>query len=120
MRSAMVGPAGGPYHWQVEPSSLQNLPNVQEGTIFAPRKATIVSGSVTANGSPIIVLSGPQIPENGITAVLDGWGHAIVWRPTATFHPLTGLYTYSLPGVFISAGPNGVMGSADNISVEVR
>ena len=99
MHSALVGPVGGPKHWQVEPSDLQNLPNVQNGLIETP---------------------GNTAKENSVTAVLDGWGHAIIWRPTATFHPLTGLYAYSFPGVFISAGPNGVMGSADNISVEVR
>ncbi len=92
--SALVGPIGGPKHWQVEKSSLQNLPNVQTGLIKAP-------GNVAT--------------EQGVTAVLDGWGHPIVWRPTAIYNPLTGKYAYTVPAYFISGGPDGKIGTPDDI-----
>lgn len=98
LHSALVGPVSGPKHWQVEPSSLQNLPNVQNGLIEAP---------------------GNMAKENGVTAVLDGWGNPIVFRPTAIFHPLTGTYSYTLPAYFSSAGPDGKMGTTDDIVVKV-
>ena len=98
LHSALVGPVSGPKHWQVQPSSLQRLPNVKAGTIEAP-------GNVAT--------------EAGVTAVLDGWGNPIVFRPTAIFHPLTGTYSYTLPAYFSSAGPDGKMGTTDDIVVKV-
>lgn len=99
MHSAMVGRKGGPKHWQVEKSSLQNLPNVKTGTIKAP-------GNVST--------------EQGVVAVLDGWGHPIVLKPTAILNPRTELYSYRLPGhSFISAGPDGKIGTSDDITINV-
>lgn len=104
LHSALVGPVSGPKHWQVQPSSLQRLPNVKAGTIFAPRPPGAVP---------------PYPTEAGVTAVLDGWGNPIVFRPTAIFHPLTGTYSYTLPAYFSSAGPDGKMGTTDDIVVKV-